>query len=143
MSGRYRRPIGPLASTALMVLVLLVAATWVAPWAALGGAPGNAQAAELVMFETQGCTWCEVWDAEIGAVYHKTEEGRAAPLRRVDIDEPRPPGLEALQGVVYTPTFVLLDAGREVGRILGYPGEGHFWSLLGELIERLPARPES
>jgi len=95
------------------------------------------------MFEAQGCSWCEVWDAEIGAVYHKTEEGRAAPLRRVDIDEPRPPGLEALRGVVYTPTFVLLDAGREVGRILGYPGEGHFWSLLGELIERLPARPNS
>ena len=135
MSGRYRRPIGPLASMALRVLVLLVAATW--------GAPGNAQAAELVMFEAEGCTWCEVWDQEIGAVYHKTEEGRTAPLRRVDIDEPRPPGLESLQGVVYTPTFVLLDAGHEVGRILGYPGEGHFWSLLGELIERLPARPNS
>jgi len=95
------------------------------------------------MFETQGCTWCEVWDAEIGVVYHKTEEGRAAPLRRVDIDQPRPPAFEALQGVVYTPTFVLLDAGREVGRILGYPGEGHFWGLLGELIERLPARPDT
>ena len=90
MFGRYRRPIGPLAS---MALALLVAAIW-----------------------------CEVWDAEIGTVYHKTEEGRAAPLRRVYIDEPRPAGLEALQGVVYTPTFVLLDAGREVGRILGYPG---------------------
>ena len=137
MSGRYRRPIGRLASMALMVLALLAAA------AGGAGAPGNAQAAELVMFEAQGCSWCEVWDAEIGAIYHKTEEGRAAPLRRVDIDEPRPPGLEALRGVVYTPTFVLLDAGREVGRILGYPGEGHFWSLLGELIERLPARPES
>ena len=139
MTGRYRRPIGRLASMAQMVMALLVAAIWCAP----GGTPGSAQAAELVMFEAQGCSWCEVWDAEIGAVYHKTEEGRAAPLRRVDIDEPRPPGLESLQGVVYTPTFVLLDAGHEVGRILGYPGEGHFWSLLGELIERLPARPNS
>jgi hypothetical protein len=37
----------------------------------------------------------------------------------------------------------LLDDGREVGRILGYPGEGHFWGLLGELIERLPAQPKS
>ena len=45
MFGRYRRPIGPLAS---MALALLVAAIW-----------------------------CEVWDAEIGTVYHKTEEGRA------------------------------------------------------------------
>lgn len=116
MSGRYRRPIEPLASTALMALALLVATIW--------GAPGNAQAAELVMFEAQGCSWCEVWDAEIGAVYHKTEEGRAAPLRRVDIDEPRPPGLEALRGVVYTPTFVLLDAGREVGPHSRLSGRG-------------------
>ncbi len=95
------------------------------------------------MFEALGCAWCEVWDAEVGVVYHKTGEGRTAPLRRVDIDAPRPPGLEALKGVVYTPTFVLLDAGREVGRIVGYPGEAHFWSLLGELIGRLPAQPES
>ncbi len=126
--------IGPMAPVVL-ALVLLFAAPW--------GAPGGAQAAELVMFEALGCAWCEVWDAEVGVVYHKTGEGRTAPLRRVDIDDPRPSGLEALQGVVYTPTFVLLDAGREVGRILGYPGEGHFWSLLGALIERIPARPNS
>ena len=30
---------------------------------------------------------------------------------------------------------MLLDDGREVGRIEGYPGEDFFWFLLGELID--------
>ena len=127
--GRLIRPLAPMVPLALALFLLL--------------AEGSARAAELVMFETLGCIWCEAWDEEVGVVYHKTEEGRSAPLRRVDIDEPRTPGLEALQSVVYTPTFVLLDGGREVGRILGYPGEGHFWSLLGELLGRIPAQPGS
>jgi hypothetical protein len=37
------------------------------------------------------------------------------------------------------PLFVLVDKGREVGRIRGYPGEDHFWGLLGALIEKLDA----
>jgi hypothetical protein len=32
---------------------------------------------------------------------------------------------------------VLVHDGREVGRIRGYPGEDHFWGLLGELFARL------
>jgi hypothetical protein len=32
---------------------------------------------------------------------------------------------------------VLIDKGREVGRIRGYPGEEHFWGLLGVLIRKL------
>jgi hypothetical protein len=33
-----------------------------------------------------------------------------------------------------TPTFALLEDGTEVGRTEGYPGEGFFWTLLGEMI---------
>ncbi len=127
MSGRYRRAIEPV----VLALVLLFAAP--------GSAPGNAQAAELVMFETLGCPWCLAWDKEVGIIDHKTAEGRTAPLRRLDIGAQRPPELAALPGLKYTPTFVLMDGGREVGRIVGYPGEDFFWGLLGELIERLPS----
>ena len=42
--------------------------------------------------------------------------------------------------------FVLVDNGREFGRIRGYPGDTFFWGLLANLIERLdrgePAPPE-
>ncbi len=121
------------ASGALAVVLLLAA-----PWGVLGSAPGSARAAELVMFETLGCPWCLAWDKEVGVIYHKTAEGRTAPLRRLDIGDPRPPDLAALSAIMYTPTFVLMDGGREVGRIIGYSGEDHFWGLLGELFQRLP-----
>lgn len=94
-------------------------------------------AAQLVMFAAEGCEWCEAWDEEVGVIYAKTPEARIAPLRRLEIDDPRPADLARIEGIVYTPTFVLLDGGREIGRIAGYPGEDHFWGLLGMLLDRL------
>ena len=97
----------------------------------------EARAAELVMFESPNCEWCQAWDRDVGVVYHKTDEGNLAPLRRLEIHGSRPEGLESVDAVVYTPTFVLLEEGRELGRITGYPGEDHFWGLLGVLLEQL------
>jgi len=86
----------------------------------------KATAAELVMFESDGCEWCEIWNEEIGGTYSKTTEAEIVPLRRVDIDDDRPVDLKHLTGLVYTPTFIVLQDGREVGRIIGYPGEDFF-----------------
>lgn len=104
---------------------------------ALFGTPAPAIAAELVMFGSPHCPWCEAWESEVGAIYPKTAEGRLAPLRRVDIDQPWPLELADIDRVVFTPTFVLLVEGREVGRILGYPGEAHFWELLDSLLRKV------
>ncbi|MGO1117080.1 transcriptional regulator [Rhodovibrionaceae bacterium A322] len=101
--------------------------------------PRQAVAAELVMFESATCEWCEVWDEEIAPIYPKTEEGKRAPLRRVDIYETRPQDLEHIKGIRFTPTFVLMENGEEVGRIRGYPGEDFFWGLLGQIMEKLPS----
>ena len=43
--------------------------------------------------------------------------------------------------ITVTPTFVLAEDGREVGRIVGYPGNSFFWELLGELLRRVPKAP--
>lgn len=101
-----------------------------------------ARSAELIMVEQAGCEWCEAWDKEIGGIYHKTPEGKIAPLRRVNIHRRLPEHLAFIDRLVYTPTFVLVHHGREVGRILGYPGEDFFWGLLRDLLEKLPARHE-
>lgn len=95
-------------------------------------------ASELIMFNSPYCEWCELWEEEVGIVYDKTWEARIVPVRRVDIHDSRPDDLKQIRPVVYTPTFVLINDGREVGRINGYPGEGHFWGLLDEIVERLP-----
>ena len=97
----------------------------------------NARAAELVMFEQAGCVWCEAFDREVAAVYDKTDEGMRAPLRRVDIAAALPPDLAFIAVERLTPLFVLVENGREIGRIRGYPGEDHFWGLLGVLIQKL------
>jgi hypothetical protein len=115
--------------------------TWVA-FTAIGvlvaAACLPAGAAELIMLEEDGCPWCERWNEEVGVVYSKTPEGKRAPLRRLDIHEPLPKKLKFLVKGGYTPTFVLVDRGREVGRIRGYPGEDFFWGLLARMLKRLP-----
>jgi thioredoxin-related protein len=96
-----------------------------------------AAAAELVMFEAAGCPYCARWNREIAPIYPKTAEGKRAPLRRVDIAGPRPADLAGVANIVYTPTFVLLEDGHEIGRIVGYSGDEIFWSLLAELFAKL------
>ena len=100
-------------------------------------AGSNALAAELVMFEQAGCAWCAAFNREIAPVYGKTQEGLLAPLRRVDIAHALPPELGFIEVERLTPLFVLIDKGREIGRIRGYPGKENFWGLLGALVRSL------
>lgn len=109
-----------------MIAVLLAAAT----------CGSLSHAAELQMYRRDGCPWCRAWDREVGPVYGKTDLGRRIPLRMVDLDRERPAA--ALKSpIIYTPTFVLVEGGREIGRIEGYPGDSFFWGLLDRLVEQL------
>ena len=94
-----------------------------------------AAAMELVMFRQAGCPWCAAWDREVGPVYPKTELGQGVPVRLVDLARARDTaGLKS--PVRFTPTFVLFDGGREIGRIEGYPGQDFFWGLLENLVPK-------
>ena len=115
----------------LSSLLVLVSVTFIT----LASAP--TRAAELVMFEQAACPWCQVFNREIAPSYKKTDEGLRAPLRRIDIDKPLPPDLAFIQVERLTPLFVLVDKGREIGRIRGYPGEESFWMQLSVLFQKL------
>lgn len=105
---------------------------------------GMAQAAELVMFEQAGCIYCLRWDREVGSLYEKTDEARVLPLRRLDIRNQKTSGIALASPVRFTPTFVVADNGREIGRITGYSNDNAFWGLLGALAAKLrPAPRES
>ncbi|NDW45615.1 hypothetical protein G0P99_11655 [Ruegeria sp. PrR005] len=98
-------------------------------------------AADLVMVEQPGCEWCAVWNKEIGEIYPLSAEGRFAPLKRVDL-RAIPEDLDLNRKVIFTPTFLIVEDGREVGRIEGYPGEHFFWPVLEKLlIEKTDYRP--
>ncbi|MFN3546084.1 MAG: transcriptional regulator [Mesorhizobium sp.] len=109
--------------------------------AAILGLSPKASAAELLMLEQPGCVWCAQFNAQIAPAWPKTEEGRRAPLRRVDITQPWPSDLESIAKERFTPTFVLLEEGREIGRIRGYVGDEFFWFRIGELLALLPDQP--
>ena len=101
-------------------------------FATLAALPALAE--ELVMVEQDGCHWCEQWHEDIGPIFPKTTEGKFAPLRRIDIHDTLPSDLTFQSDPVFTPTFVLIRDGVEIGRIEGYPGEDFFWGLLGQML---------
>ena len=107
---------------------LLVAALAVLPVGAIADT-------YLLMAEEPGCMWCARWNKEISEIYPKTPEGQAAPLKRFDLHADVPEATLASR-VRFTPTFILVEDGREVGRIEGYPGEDFFWGMLGEMLRR-------
>lgn len=112
----------PLAATILVVMAMLLTSPAV-------------RAAELVMIDREGCGYCIAWKKQIGPAYPNTDLGRFAPLRVVNIREGAPEGVTFDRPVLFTPTFILVDEGRELGRIEGYPGEDFFWGLLEKMLK--------
>lgn len=107
----------------------------------LAALPGRAEMA-LLMLDQPACEWCELWEEEIGGAYHLTEEGAQAPLRRASIHNPLPDGIILDRRAHFTPTFVLLKDGREVGRLEGYAGEDFFYPMLNRLLADARAKDE-
>jgi len=111
----------------LFRLSLLAAVLW----------PVTSDAAELLVFERDGCVWCQRWDRDVGSSYGKTAEAKVLPLRHVNIDRQATSSVALVAPVRYTPTFVVVDNGREIGRITGYINDDAFWGLLGTFVTRL------
>ena len=93
----------------------------------------NLMAAELIMVEQQGCYYCEEWKDQLVHIYPKTPEGKYAPLKTFDITEvDEIKGLE--RDVIFTPTFILMEKNKELGRLEGYSSEDFFWELLEVIL---------
>lgn len=109
--------------------------------AALAASAGTGHAAELLMFTRKHCPYCVLWERQVGPIYPRTDEARIAPLRRIDLDNPAVEAPSLSPGVTITPTFVLMQDGREVARFSGYSDDLSFWSMLGTSLGRLAAHP--
>lgn len=104
---------------------------------ALQAHSAQSRGVELIMFEQQGCEWCDVWNEEIAPVLPKTPEGKCARFSRFDIHNPSSDVLKKIRPIIYTPTFVVFEDGKEVGRVLGYAGEDFFWWQLASQFKKL------
>jgi thioredoxin-related protein len=117
-----------LANAALALFLLLT-----------GCSSALAQSFELLMYERAGCVHCARWNREVGPAYPLTPQGKLAPLRRMDLDarkNPAVPEPSLERPVRYSPTFVLLKDGREVGRITGYMDDAMFWGVFSKMLEQ-------
>jgi len=105
----------------------------------LAGFCAPSLAATLLVVEQPDCPYCERFNREIAEAYPKTDEGKRAPLVRVQLGDDWPERYAFVNPAAVTPTFILVgDDGEEVDRIVGYPGDEHFWFLLNELLDKLP-----
>jgi hypothetical protein len=119
------------------LLALLVAGAFSA---APIGAPVDLRTAPavLVMVHDPGCPYCARWEAEVGNSYTRSQEGKFAPLvQRLRGD----PEISHLKKIVYSPTFVMLAYGEEVGRIVGYQGSDLFWMQMDALAAKAGFAP--
>ncbi len=127
--SRFHRLVTILAGPFLVAVVLISARSLQATEAP---DPASMPAA-LLMVDDAGCIYCRKWDREIAPAYENSDEGQLAPLLRRAI---RSAAVARYPGVRYTPTFLLLVEGREVGRIVGYAGPDFFWGELEQLMQK-------
>lgn len=130
------------AGMVLVAGVLLNAVGAVALWTSSGtwatGGDGIGPGLRLVMVDDIGCQYCRKWDAEVGGLYERSAVGKVAPLER---RQKRHRDLAPYEPLVYTPTFILIRDGAEIGRIVGYPGADFFWAELERLIAKAGPLP--
>lgn len=92
-------------------------------------------AAELVMVELKSCVYCMKFNRQMARGYQASETGRRIPLRRVDLMGRWPADLKGVDRPPYTPVFILVDKGRELGRFNGYDNPAQFNRDLKRLLE--------
>jgi hypothetical protein len=133
LKARFPRRRWFLASFLALLLAGALSAAPVAAPVDLRTAP-----AVLVMVHDPGCPYCARWEAEVEHSYTRSQEGKFAPLvQRLRGD----PEISHLKKIVYSPTFVMLAYGQEVGRIVGYQGSDLFWMQLDALAAKAGFTP--
>jgi len=100
-------------------------------------AVARAEAAELVIFEADGCAISEKFHREMGASYTNIKGSRIFRLRRVNIGKNGTGGVVLEKPITMTPTFVFVDKGAEIARFTGYPGRKPFEQLIDVAADAL------
>jgi thioredoxin-related protein len=97
-----------------------------------------AAAAELILIEYNRCGYCIRFNATVGKHYAESPQARIAPLRRFELGGKKaiPADLRDVR-IRGTPTFILRDGGREIGRFDGFRDPDRFWAQLDALIAKM------
>lgn len=95
-----------------------------------------AVSAELVFVEVKSCVYCIRFNKQAAKAYQDSDVGRQVPLRRVNLQKRWPEDLKAVDRPPYTPVFILVENGKELGRFNGYTGPKQFERNLRRLLKQ-------
>ncbi len=98
--------------------------------AILGFASAGARAMDLVMFKSPSCGTCKLFKREVLPIYAASPAGQVFPLWVVEMGGKM--SFRLNQPVTFTPTFVWMDNGVEVGRFSGYYGKAQFFNIVNK-----------
>lgn len=90
----------------------------------------SARATELFAFEAPNCGPCKVFKREVLPVYADSPAGKVFPLWVVDMGSKVP--FRLAQPITFTPTFVWVENGVEVGRFAGYRTREQFFEIVNQ-----------
>jgi thioredoxin-related protein len=91
---------------------------------------------ELIVFEADGCVYCQDFRTRIQPLYTASALGREAPLRYVNVSRSDETKMGLSGAITIAPTIVLMHNGLEVDRIVGYTGPGDFMKLVAHMMGR-------
>lgn len=89
---------------------------------------------ELIVVEVDNCLYCGIFRRDVAPTYEESERGRAVPMRFVNINAPDVDKLQLSAPIDSVPTVLIVENGRERGRIAGYVGPEIFFHSLSRLL---------
>ncbi len=91
---------------------------------------------KLVMFETKSCNYCKIFTRDVLPHFQMSRLSFKVPFQDVDIDKEGMGGYKLKYRIVSTPTFTMLNRGKEVGRITGYLPKKKFFRAVRYLLRK-------
>lgn len=91
---------------------------------------------EILVFEVDGCTYCEVMRRDVLPRYRTSASGAQAPMRFIDMNQVDTDKLALRGSVQVVPTVILMKNGKEVDRVERYFGPEMFFQIVARMIEQ-------
>jgi thioredoxin-related protein len=88
---------------------------------------------ELIVFEVEGCSYCQLFRRDILPTYAQSPRAAEVPIRFVDLNLGTR-GVKLDGPIEVVPTAVLVRDNREAGRIAGYAGPESFFRMMRFLL---------
>ena len=92
----------------------------------------KAVALELIMISSKSCFYCKAFMKEVGKSYDREDIPLAITYRKCYKIDGEKRCLK--KGAKFIPTFVIVDDGEEVARIVGYTGRWNFNNALDKIL---------